>query len=175
MMFQRLIAKLLPKALDKAIAGSQQLSRTLQTAGDDVVKRVGFMLEAERLVASSQGKLPNEVFKDVDDDHWRWLNTEGYRRIPPLRKLLPALPPEHFQRLTNSAVGDETLNQAFSVYRLYRDLIEKHHGPVANCGAILDFGCGWGRVMRFFLRDIDPAKLWGIETSEKQVEQAKAT
>ena len=35
--------------------------------------------------------------------------------------------------------------------------------------SILDFGCGWGRIMRFFLKDIDPGRLHGTDVSEEMV------
>jgi SAM-dependent methyltransferase len=85
------------------------------------------------------------------------------------------MPPEYFQLAVSSLVGDETLKQASSVYKLFRTVIEKHCGSVADRNAVLDFGCGWGRVMRFFMKDIEPARLYGIEEWKEQVEHAKAT
>jgi len=35
---------------------------------------------------------------------------------------------------------------------------------------VLDFGCGWGRIIRFFLKDIDPARLHGTDVFEEMVE-----
>jgi len=37
-------------------------------------------------------------------------------------------------------------------------------------GPVLDFGCGWGRVIRFFLRDVAPGQLLGTDYSQELIE-----
>ena len=105
-----------------------------------------------------------------------WVNTKGYERNSRLRHVLPGLPPEYFQLAASSGhVGSKTLEKGFVVYRLFRTLIERHHGPIDECAALLDFGCGWGRILRFFLKDMASEKLWGIDMWDLQVELAKQT
>jgi len=72
-----------------------------------------------------------------------------------------------------SRTGDDTFRKAFPVYVQFRGLIETHYRPLADCEAILDFGCGWGRITRFFIKDLAAARLWGIDTWEAAVEHAK--
>jgi SAM-dependent methyltransferase len=131
-----------------------------------------YAVRLEKLFSSSSSTLPHELFKNADDGFWLWLNTEGCRTNSRLRDMLPGLPPEYFQLAVASLTGDETLRNAFSIYRLFRTLIEKHHKPVADCSAILDFGCGWGRISRFFLKDVNGAKLWGVDQWKELVEFA---
>jgi SAM-dependent methyltransferase len=164
------------RIIDKVVQeNDKRAAARLDALGDSIVERIAFLRESEKLLSSASGRAPNELFKDVDDDFWLWLNTEGYRRVKGLRQSLPGMPPEHLQIAVAAMVGDETLRHGFSVYKAFRALIEKHSGPVADRRAILDFGCGWGRVMRFFLKDIEPARLWGIEMRADQVAQAQAT
>jgi SAM-dependent methyltransferase len=35
--------------------------------------------------------------------------------------------------------------------------------------AIMDFGCGWGRIIRFFLKDVDPSRLFGVDSVEEMI------
>jgi hypothetical protein len=58
-----------------------------------------------------------------------------------------------------SRTGDDTLLKAFPVYVQFRGLIETHYRPLADCEAILDFGCGWGRITLFFIKNLAPARL----------------
>ena len=132
-----------------------------------------YTADLERLLASSASRVPHELFKAATDDFWLWLNTEGYRKNLQLQQMLPALPSDYFQLAVASLTGDETLKRAFAVYKLFRTLIEKHHKPLSDCDALLDFGCGWGRITRFFLKDIDGQKLWGIDQWKELVEQAQ--
>jgi SAM-dependent methyltransferase len=39
----------------------------------------------------------------------------------------------------------------------------------------LDFGCGWGRVIRFFLRDVAPENLLGIDVDEEAIAACRET
>ncbi|MBP8250980.1 MAG: class I SAM-dependent methyltransferase, partial [Herpetosiphon sp.] len=40
---------------------------------------------------------------------------------------------------------------------------------------VLDYGCGWGRIIRFFLKDIDPNNLHGIDCMPEVIELCRAT
>lgn len=40
---------------------------------------------------------------------------------------------------------------------------------------VLDFGCGWGRTIRFFLKDLEPANLWGVDCYEDVLKLARQT
>jgi SAM-dependent methyltransferase len=104
---------------------------------------------------------PRELFGTVDDDMWFWMNTSGYRENPVLRQILPTLPPEDVQLRFTGSAGDRTLQEAFSAYSLFKRIVFEHLGR--SCTSVLDFGCGWGRLIRFFLKDIDAANLWGID------------
>ena len=132
-----------------------------------------YTADLERLLASSASRVPHELFKAATDDFWLWLNTEGYRKNLQLQQVLPGLPSDYFQLAVASLTGDETLKGAFAVYKLFRTLIEKHHKSLSDCDALLDFGCGWGRITRFFLKDIDGQKLWGVDQWKELVAQAQ--
>jgi len=123
----------------------------------------------QKILASGSGDTvtPYSLFNDVDDDVWLWLNTAGYRQNPALRKLLPSLPDEKLQLQYTGRSGDETLSDGFASYRLFKRLGEQHIGDLSHCNNIMDFGCGWGRIIRFFLRDVEPTALWGIDADEE--------
>lgn len=119
--------------------------------------------ELTNLLAAPMKHAPSEVFGDVQDDFWLWINTEGYRSSPALRELLPPLPQEQVQRKWTNRAGDETLVEGFGIYSLVRTLYERHVGAIGDAEDLLDFGCGWGRVIRFFLRDLDHHRLKGTD------------
>jgi SAM-dependent methyltransferase len=125
--------------------------------------------------ASNPLARPDKVFAGVEDDYWLWLNTEGYRQHPELRAILPAMPDEDVQLNYNGAKGDDVLRAGFLTYKMIKDLYVKYRGSFATCGSILDFGCGWGRVMRFFLKDKEPSRLLGIDCSDKMIEFCRQT
>ena len=113
---------------------------------------------------------PRQWFAEVSDSFWFWLHTEGYRRSPSVRALLPAMPDDDIQLQFTGSKGDAVLLEAFAAYALFRDTYTLHVGPVDHCTAILDFGCGWGRIIRFFLKDAEPSVLWGVDPVEQMIE-----
>jgi len=126
------------------------------------------------LATPAVGVSPSSRFAGVSDDFWFWLFTEGYRANESrLRGLLPEMPPEAVQLRFTGASGDATLGEAFGFYQLVRKLAAKHRrGPVQT---ILDYGCGWGRIIRFFLRDVNLDNLIGIDCYPEMIDLCRAT
>lgn len=116
---------------------------------------------------------PNELFANIDDDFWFWLYTEGYRRNPALKAILPGMPDEKIQLTYTGDKGDPVLKDAHSAYRLFKQLYEIYAGSLAECHNIMDFGCGWGRILRFFLKDVAPSTLWGVDPIEEMIHLCK--
>jgi SAM-dependent methyltransferase len=86
-----------------------------------------------------------------------------------------SVPPEPLQARITTMTGDEALALGFKVYALVKRTYEEHAGPLTPSHRILDFGCGWGRVTRFFLRDIAPENLVGIDVDEEAIAACRAT
>ena len=49
------------------------------------MRRVGYVVETDRLLSSVSSRTPDQLFKGVSDEYWLWLNTEGYRINAELR------------------------------------------------------------------------------------------
>ena len=176
MLIDRLLKRYARRVVEKVGEElDRRLAARLDEHGDRLIQRVAHCLRLERTLRAAAGQTPDQLFAGASDDYWLWLNTEGCRVSAELRGILPGLPADYYQLAVASLTGDGTLRQAFSVYALFRSLIEQHYGRLAACDALLDFGCGWGRVARFFLRDLPGERLWGIETWDEQVQQAKRT
>jgi len=82
---------------------------------------------------------------------------------------LPAFPPEQLQRNTTGLAGEAALRQAFHFYADVLAAAEKAGIVLGESGAVLDFGVGWGRIARFFLRDVPRERLFGIDVDPEFV------
>lgn len=122
---------------------------------------------------SFKGKTPREIFSKMEKEHWYWLLTEGYRNNPALRTILPGTPSEDVQLMFTGTKGDVVMREGYNIYSLVKDIYEKNIGPIGECSSILDFGCGWGRIIRYFMKDIEESKLWGCDPVEKMIEICK--
>ena len=128
----------------------------------------------DRLIQTSPPNAsPVTVFRDVSDDFWFWAFTEGYRSDRRLVEMLPAFPSEDVQCRFTGAAGDDTMREAFGFYSLVRAVARQHRAqPVTS---ILEFGCGWGRMIRLFLRDVEPQNLSGIDCMPAAIDICKDT
>jgi GT2 family glycosyltransferase/SAM-dependent methyltransferase len=76
---------------------------------------------------------------------------------------MPSFPDEVTQKTIVGAVGAHTLREAFNFFSTVKKYCGRLDRPLDGQTRLLDFGCGWGRILRFFLKDCHPAHLWGID------------
>jgi 2-polyprenyl-3-methyl-5-hydroxy-6-metoxy-1,4-benzoquinol methylase len=83
---------------------------------------------------------------------------------------LPSLPSDEVQISFTAMAGRQNLLQAFGFYKEAQRFIKDIEQP-----RILDFGCGWGRVSRFFLRDTKPDNMYLVDAMDSAIQGLKAT
>jgi SAM-dependent methyltransferase len=76
---------------------------------------------------------------------------------------MPGFPSDEIQRNSVGASGEHTLREAFNFFSIVKRYANQVGRPLKNGTRVLDFGCGWGRILRFFLKDCGPANLWGLD------------
>jgi SAM-dependent methyltransferase len=121
------------------------------------------------------GTTPKDWFQGINDDTWFWMNTTGRRRRKAIAALVAQMPPVTMQENFTGSHGDATLGEGFNAYKLFKDSYQKHIGAITDARAVLDFGCGWGRTIRFFLKDIPPNNLFGLDYSEEALAACRST
>jgi len=125
-----------------------------------------FGAELERIDAAC-AEVPKDeawqLFRELDDDLWAFLLTREYGLYPNIREVLPGAPEPGLQWMWNGAVGLELLGQSKSFYARVREMNARHGRVPLDQARILDFGCGWGRLTRFFARDAMPGRLFGCD------------
>jgi SAM-dependent methyltransferase len=118
---------------------------------------------------------PKDWFSGIDDETWLWMNTTGRRRRKAIARLLPEMPEISIHEMYTGSSGDQTLGEGFKAYRLFKKCYETHVGPIESCCAVLDFGCGWGRTIRFFSKDVEPEKLLGVDLDAQAIRICRET
>jgi SAM-dependent methyltransferase len=102
-------------------------------------------------------------FRGLDDDLWAILLSKEYSLYPNLRAALPDLPEREVQETWNGRSGIELASQSAAFYKKLKALQGRHGAvPLARV-VVLDFGCGWGRLIRFLARDVAPGNLFGCD------------
>ncbi len=129
---------------------------------------------ARAAVADRRGSPPAEAFSGVDESTWGWLHLHGMARLRPVANLLPKLAPEDIQKRTTGSSGRTTLREGFGFYVLVREQAALHLGGIDRC-TVLDFGCGWGRILRFFVKDVPQGRLYGSDIVPELVSMTRST
>lgn len=102
-------------------------------------------------------------FRELDDDLWTILLGKEYSLYPNLRRALPDLPEREVQERWNGRGGIELASQSADFYKKLKHLYGRHGSVPLSRAAVLDFGCGWGRLIRFLARDVAPGSLCGCD------------
>jgi ubiquinone/menaquinone biosynthesis C-methylase UbiE len=106
----------------------------------------------------------------VSDQKWRKLLKKGgqINGVP-----LPGLPSEELQISTVGSSGGATINEAFHFYLYILDKARSRGSPITRRSRVLDFGVGWGRIIRCFMRETK--RLYGVDVQPRFLDAAKET
>lgn len=121
----------------------------------------------EAIAGSGGGPDGYRHFRDLDEDLWALLLSRSYSSYPNILALLPDVPEPALQLSWNGAHGLELLSQSKAFYRHARASWAEHGTGPLDRARVLDFGCGWGRLTRFFARDLPPGSLHGCDPVEE--------
>jgi len=107
----------------------------------------------------------------LSQDEWFTAVCESY--LNPLvveGKGLPAFPSDEIQANTTGQSGVNTLKDAFIFYQDCIETFRNLGAPIKPQHCLLDFGVGWGRIARFFLRELPAENIYGIDVMEEFVQ-----
>lgn len=82
---------------------------------------------------------------------------------------VPMFPPEEIQQQFVGASYEHALYEAYLFYRLVKTYAHNLSVPLNKERKILDFGCGWGRIIRFFFKDVRDENLLGIDVDPAMI------
>lgn len=87
----------------------------------------------------------------------------------PHNDILPAFPDAVLQANTTSLSGEAAVRQAGAFYQDVVGALESQGEALQAGQKVLDFGCGWGRIGRMFLRDTTADCIHGLDVDPEFV------
>lgn len=87
-----------------------------------------------------------------------------------LREALPAMASEETQIQWTGASGYPLLFQTCAIARAMENGLYRFANMRLDGARILDFGCGWGRLIRVMYRFTDPSNIYGCDPWDKSLE-----
>lgn len=106
-------------------------------------------------------------FDHLTDDEW--FDVIAGKKGPKLFNV----PDEKIQTGTVGRSGEPILRDAFMFYQFTKRMLVEHGNGLANNSTVMDFGCAWARILRFWLHDIDARNLFGFEVQERLLSLAR--
>jgi SAM-dependent methyltransferase len=91
-------------------------------------------------------------------------------RVSPLGDPLPAFPDSILQANTTGLSGEAAIRQAGAFHDDVVSVLAAAHAPLLVGQKVLDFGCGWGRIGRMFLRETRANCITGLDVDPQFVE-----
>ncbi|MEM9903650.1 MAG: class I SAM-dependent methyltransferase [Cyanobacteria bacterium P01_D01_bin.44] len=87
---------------------------------------------------------------------------------------LPYFPSNEYQKRTTGASGKTSLREAFKFYCDCAKTFDEMDNVLSEQSVLLDFGVGWGRIARFFLKEISLSNIYGLDVEAESIQNCKA-
>jgi SAM-dependent methyltransferase len=124
---------------------------------------------------STSASEPFERFAGLTDEEWLAVLIRSVTEPVIDGVQMPGFPDDQLQRNTVGNTGAHTLQEAFLFYSVVRKYTEDARNPLDGQTRLLDFGCGWGRILRFFLKDCRADHLLGVDVDARLVDVCRST
>jgi SAM-dependent methyltransferase len=102
-------------------------------------------------------------YEYLSNDEWRdmWLRQAEFNDVSELPKMAPL----EVQSRLHGTSGVAAMRGALK----FRDVVLDNAEPVSRESKLLDFGCGWGRHIRVFLKDFERANIFAVDIDQSNV------
>jgi SAM-dependent methyltransferase len=87
---------------------------------------------------------------------------------------MPGFPTDQVQRTFVGSAKETALREGFTFYRCVKQYCRSLGAPIGGKTRILDFGCGWGRMARFFFKDVDCENILGVDVAPDMIAFCRA-
>ncbi|PAY04831.1 hypothetical protein CK489_29880 [Bradyrhizobium sp. UFLA03-84] len=124
--------------------------------------------------ACGRGESAYEAFKWIDDPYlWSVLLWKEYDGFDAIKATIPDPPDAGTQKSWSGRSGMELGAAVIETYRLIHDKLRLHlDKPFEEC-SVLDYGCGWGSVLRYFMKDVPLRNLHGCDPHKGIIQVAQ--
>lgn len=124
--------------------------------------------EAEAHAAAGDSTKALQTLRRLALDDFCELLLEVPAHAPALKALLPAMPGDDDQRLWTGASGRILMTTSIEFMRAVDRASRQYRGHGIG-GKVLDYGCGWGRLMRMLLWYVEPAQIYGADPWDRSL------
>ena len=107
------------------------------------------------------------------DDFGRLLFSMPSLQYPGLSNVLPAMASEEMQKKYTGSHGQESLKRTLPFVRQLENTWTRYSGKKLSGETILDFGSGYGRMIRMMYYYTGSKNIWGLDVSDEALKLCK--
>ena len=112
-------------------------------------------------------------YRRLTDEEWLQVlldSVQGRNEIP-----MPSFPSAEIQSSFVGQSNEDAINEAWRFYKLMSDRWKEYGLRIGSRSHVLDFGCGWGRFARMFLRDVPASHIYCADTWDRPLDICRET
>lgn len=131
----------------------------------------------EQAAATSPKTCFEEIRKLGLTEYGLLLEEQPLANLPSLSRLLPAKTSPETQKLFTGAEGQTLLAQSLDFVRFFKDQLLTHTNVASSelsRKRILDFGCGWGRLLRLMYYYFEKENVLGVDPWQRAIDECLA-
>jgi SAM-dependent methyltransferase len=126
----------------------------------------------QKIASTAPGGIPS-LFSEIPLDAFGDLILDVPDKYPNIKAFLPSMPPDEIQDQWNSRHGKVLLVSSLAFIKTlttgYTEITEKDLGS----SRILDYGCGWGRLIRLLYKYTSYENIYGVDPWDKSIDLCK--
>lgn len=103
------------------------------------------------------------VFRDHSNEEWLRILCRSVHSPIIDGVQMPTFPPRELQIGMVGSAYEETMQEVFLFYKEIHSYMKRLNKPFDYNTTICDFGCGFGRIYRFFLKDVPQENIVGVD------------
>lgn len=111
-----------------------------------------------------------EEFNGISSEKWLEVLLQSISQNVIQGVRMPGYPDPELQASIVGSSNEHALREAWGFYREISDYAANNSIAFGSKSKLLDFGCGWGRNYRFFLKDVPASNLHGVDVDPQLIE-----
>ncbi|WP_445634867.1 methyltransferase domain-containing protein [Nostoc sp. DSM 114161] len=116
-----------------------------------------------------------DVFHNFNNEDWLKVLLQSVKN-PIINGIeLPGFPSDEIQISSVGSTAKYNLQEAFNFYCIIKKYLSSFDQNLSSDSHVLDFGCGWGRIIRFFLKDVPIDNVYGVDVDEEMINLCRKT
>lgn len=119
------------------------------------------LIDSKILDIEPQG-IPS-LFREIPLEIFGQLSLQEQDRYKHIREFFPLMTSEEIQRRWTGSHGNALLSQSVAFIRTVMDFYQKQRVQDVDKSNLLDFGCGWGRLIRLLYKYIPVTQIYGAD------------